>query len=332
MVRSLLTTRFVLPALLAAGVLCAAGSAGAQVDRQALEMLRRCVAAEGAVNFSGIRTVVVFENGVKVEGYEQQVYEKAPGKQRVAVIMSAGEPGRLFVSNGLVQWHYLPDRQRAVRRELPPPSETRARRLAELDELAERTRIQYLGTQTIAGRTTHVIVVSTTGGSPMKKNWVDGITYVVLKTQRFDSEGRVKLSMYYTAINYAPQYTDGMFDFVPPAGATVREASDLPERIPLAEAEGRAGFKAVLPGYLPPGYTFQSDSVAVIPMHGRKVLWLEFSSGADSFSMFQRLRGVQIQSRQQGRCMEWSAGPYSFTLISSVSCDEMCKIRDSVRP
>ena len=219
-----------------------------------------------------------------------------------------------------------------VRRELSSLEDIRKRRLADLERLTRHLTVRYLGVETIAGRPAHLVCVYTTSGAPVKKQWVDTEHYVTLKTQRFDTQGRVKLSMYYTAINYNPSYTPGMFDFTPPEGCTVREASDLPERIPLHEAEARAGFQAVLPTYLPEGYRFQSGSVAVIPMRGKKVLWLAFSNGADTFSIFQRQRGVQLQPRQQGRFMEWSAGPYAFTLVGQLSCHEMQKVRNSITP
>ncbi len=312
--------------------LAAAGLALAQVSPQALDVLRRNIVAEGAVNLSGIRSVVVFENGTKVQGYQQQVYEKAPGKLHMSVIAPEDLKGRLCVSNGLVQWQYLPGKCRATRHDLPPAAPARAQRLAGLEDLSQRMRIDYLGTETIAGRSAHVVCVLTRGGSPLKKSWIDAEHYVALKMQRFDTEGRVKLSMYYTAINFQPQFTAGMFDFTPPAGCSVRAASDLPERVPLAEAEGRAGFAAVLPGYRPAGYSFQDQNVAVIPLKGKKALWLIFSNGADTFSLFQRSRGVQLPPREYGRSMDWSAGAYSFAIVGQLSCNEMRKVRDSIRP
>ncbi len=304
----------------------------AQANPQALDILKRSIMAEGSVNFSGVRSVVVFEGGVKRQGYQQRIYEKAPGKLRMTVIEPEDQRGRLCVSDGHIHWEYLPARQRVTRRELPPPEQARAKRLADLERLTRLMRIEYLGTETIAGRTTHVVTIGARSGSPLKKIWSDAEHYVPLKMQRFDPEGRVKLSMYYTSINFQPQYTAGMCDFEPPADCVGRAGGHLPERIPLSEAETRAGFKAALPGYLPSGYSFQNNRVAVIPLKGRKVLWMTFSNGADTFSIFQRQRGVALQPRQSGRSMDWAAGKYSFPLVGQLSCEEMGKVRESVKP
>ncbi len=304
----------------------------AQSNPQALDILKRSILAEGTLNFSGVRSVVVFEASVKTQGYQQQVCEKAPGKLRMTVIEPEAQRGRLCVSNGRVFWEYTPSKCRGTRRELPPAEQARARRLADLERLSERMQVQYLGTEAIAGRTSHVVTVRAGTGLPLKKIWADAEHYLPLKMQRFDPQGRVKLSMYYTSINFQPQYTAGMFDFEPPAGCVVQTSGDLPERIALSEAETRAGFKAALPGYLPPGYSFEKKRVAVISLKGRKVLWLTFSNGADTFSIFQRPHGVALQPRQSGRSMDWTAGNHSFTLVGQLSCEEMCKVRESVKP
>lgn len=312
--------------------LVAASVALAEVDQVALDILRQTIVAEGTVNFSGMRTMVMFENGVKLRGFEQTVYEKAPGKLRMMVVAPPEERGRLCVSDGLVHWEYDPMRQQAVRRELPPPEERRQRRLADLEKVTRGMNIHYLGTDTVAGRRAHMICVCTGAGTPVKKTWVDTETFVVLRTQNFDSQGQIKLSWYYTAINYQPVYTPGMFEFTPPEGCTVREVSDAPQRMPLAEAERRAGYRAVLPGYLPPGYKFQADAVGVIPMRGRMVLWLNFSNGADTFSIFQRPRVVNFRPRQMGRMLDWCAGEFAFTLVGGLSKAEMIRVRASVQP
>ncbi|GAG11507.1 unnamed protein product, partial [marine sediment metagenome] len=178
--------------------------AHAQVSDKALNVLRQSILAQGTVSFSGLKTVVIFQGGEKVRGYQEQVYEKAPGKRRWAVIAPEDQRGSLCIRNGQVQWEYSPKHARVVRRELPTPADLRAERLTGLDRLRTRTRIQYLGTETIANRPTHVILVSTRQGVPVKKTWIDTEHYVPLKTQQFDCKGLIKSSAYYEAINYQP--------------------------------------------------------------------------------------------------------------------------------
>jgi len=304
--------------------------AEAQVNEQAFNILRKSITALGTVNFSGLRTLVFFENGVKVRGFQEQIYQKSPGKQRVAVVAPEGEKGRLCITNGQVQWQYFPKDSKAVRRELSTAAESRARRLAGLDRLRERMKIEYLGTETIAGRSAHVILVSAPLDVPIKKTWIDSQHYIPLKAQLFDSRGNVKSSAFYTAINFRPQYTAGIFDFEPPPGCNVRTASQLPRRMSQRAAEKAAGFRAALPGYLPPGYSLLKNQVAVLRQGGQVILWLPFSNGADTFSIFQRVLGSPGPPRTKGRSLTWNLRNHCFVLVGSISLDEMKRVRDSV--
>ena len=283
-------------ASLALGTLVAlATCAHAQVSDKALDVLRQSILAQGTVSFSGLKTVVIFQVGEKVRGYQEQVYEKAPGKRRWAVIAPEDQRGRLCIRSGQVQWEYSPKHARVVRRELPTAEDLCAQRLTDLDRLRTRMRIQHLGTETIANRPAHIILVSTRQGVPVKKTWIDTEHYVPLKTQQFDCKGFIKSSAYYEAINYQPQYADGMFDFTPPAGCTVQNAPPPPRRM-----------KQV-------------------------ILWLPFSNGVDTFSIFQRPLGAPPPAGRAGRSLSWHVGDFSFTLVGGLPQDEMKQVRDSVK-
>jgi len=328
--RETLMSRRVLFAIVGLALMALSVHAEAQVNEEAFTVLRKKIMANGMVSFSGLRTVVLFENGVKVRGFQEQIYQKSPGKQRIAVVAPEGERGRLCVTNGQVQWQYFPKDSKAVRRELSTAAESRASRLAGLDRLRERMKIEYLGTETIAGRSAHVILVSAPLDIPIKKTWVDSQHYIPLKTQLFDSSGNVKSSAFYTAINFRPQYTAGMFDFELPPGCSVRTASQLPKRMSQRAAEKAAGFRAALPRYLPPGYSLLKDQVAVLEQGGKVILWVPFSNGADTFSIFQRLLGSPAPPPTKGRSLTWNLGNHSFVLVGSISVDQMKRVRDSL--
>lgn len=323
------TTRRAWPAV---GALVAlAACAHAQVSDKALNVLRESILAQGTVNFSGLKTVVIFRDGEKVRGYQEQVYEKAPGKRRWAVIAPDDQKGRLCIRNGQVQWEYSPKHAKVVRRELPTAADLCAERLTGLDRLRTRTRIQYLGTESIAGRSAHVILVSTKQGVPVKKTWIDTEHYVPLKTHQFDCNGLMKSSAYYEAINYQPQYADGMFDFTPPADCKVQNAPAPSKRMALLDAEKVVGFRALIPGYLPPGYRLQTNQVAVTRQGGRVILLLPFSNGVDTFTIFQWPHGAPVLPSRGGRSLNWNLGHFSFILVGALPQGEMKQVRDSVQ-
>lgn len=329
--RSGLMTRFgrmaVAQAMLMAAVMGAAGA-----DSQPLEILRRSILARASVDFSGIRTVVVFAEGRKLHGVEQKIDCDAPANLRIVVLAPESQRGKLCLTTGRDHWEYTPATGRVVHAQLPPPDQVITTRLRELESLAARMRMQYVGVESMAGRTSHVVKVYTTRGVPVKKAWVDAQHYVELKTQRFDSHGRVKSSAYYTRIDFNPTFAPGLFEFEPPAGASVIEARRPSERLGLEEAEQRAGFAAVLPGYLPPGYEFESDRTTVIEVNGKPTIWLPFSNGADTFSLFERRAVGDCVAVEHGPSITWQEGGYCFTLMGTLSAGEALKVRASVRP
>lgn len=297
-----------------------------------LEILRQSILSRTRVDFSGVRTVVVFEDGQKIHGVEQKIDCDAPSNLRIVVIAPEDQRGKLCLTAGTEHWEYNPRSGRAVHAELPSPEQVVQTRLSELSELARRMKMQYVGADSIAGRPTHVVKVYTVRGVPVKKLWVDRQHYVELKTQRFNSHGQVKSSAYYTRIDYSPSFATGLFAFQPPNGATIVQAGCASEPMSLQEAEEKAGFDAVLPGYLPPGYTFLDDHAGVIAVDGKPTLWLTFSNGADTFSLFQRPAAGSMSPQWRDRSVTWQQNNYRFTLMGSLASDQLMKVKSSIRP
>lgn len=297
-----------------------------------LEILRQSILARSSVDFSGIRTVVIFEDGEKVHGVQQKIDCQAPDSLRIVVIEPRSEQGKLCLTTGREQWDYNPASGRAVHTKLPPPEQVVQTRLAELEQLVDRMNMQYVGVDSIAGRPAHVVKVYTIRGLPVKKSWVDRQYYVELKTQRFDSHGRVKSSAYYTRIDYSPSFAPDLFEFQPPADATVIEAGRSTRRMPLEQAEKQAGFEAVLPTHLPSGYHFHRDRTGLIEVNGQPTIWLSFSNGADTFSLFQRRASGEMEPIRHDRSVTWHDGNYRFTLMGSLASDEAARVKASIQP
>lgn len=314
-------------ALIAAAVVVVHGAP------QPLEILRQSILSRTTVDFSGIRTVVVFQDGRKVHGVEQKIDCDAPKHLRIVVLAPETQRGTLCLTSGQHRWEYNPGTGRVIHAQLPSPTEVVQMRLEELERLAGRMKMQYVGSETIAGRRAHVIKVYTLKGLPVKKTWVDAQQHVELKTQRFDSHGQVKSSAYYTRIDFDPSFPPGLFEFSPPADAQVVEADPTAERMPLERAEQKAGFEALIPRYLPPGYRFHSDRTAVIEVEGKPTIWLSFSNGVETFSIFQRRStGESREQICRTRSISWQEGNYCLTLMGTLAADEMQKVKDSIKP
>ncbi len=304
----------------------------ADASPRPLELVRQSILARADVDFSGIRTVVAFADGEKVRGVQQKIDCDAPENLRIVILAPEAEHGRLCLTSGRNHWEYNPHTRRAVHLTLPRPETVIESRLQELEGLCERMRLQYAGTDQIAGRRSHVIKVLTPDGLPVKKIWLDDTEHIELKTQRFDTHGNVKSSAYFTRIDLDPMFTEGLFEFSPPDDAVVIETEKPASRVALKQAEQQAGFDAVLPGYLPPGYRFMRKQTAVIDVSGRPTIWLTFSNGADTFSLFERRADGDCPSAKGQSCITWEQGGYHFTLMGMLAADEVEKVRESIRP
>jgi len=313
-------------ALIAAAVTVAHGAP------EPLQILRQSILSRTNVDFSGVRTVVVFENGRKMQGVEQKIDCDAPDNLRIVVLSPQDQRGRLCLTAGPERWEYDPSTARAVHSVLPSPAQVVQTRLEELNRLADQMKMQYVGSESIAGRPAHVVKVYTAKGLPVKKTWVDTEYYVELKTQRFDSHSKVKSSAYFTRIDYSPSFPAGHFDFQPPESATVVQAERDVEHVALEQAEKQAGFDAVLPTYLPPGYRFQRDRTGVIEINGQTTIWLSFSNGADTFSLFERKASGSSDPAAHDHWITWQDGGYLFTLMGMLAGDELQRVKASINP
>ncbi|MBD3291664.1 MAG: outer membrane lipoprotein-sorting protein [Armatimonadia bacterium] len=329
--RSRLMIRFVKLAAMQV-VLVAAVAVTVHADPQPLEILRQSILSRTTVDFSGIRTVVVFRDGEKVHGVQQRIDCDAPDRLRILVMGPENQAGKLCLTSGKQHWEYNPATDRVIHAELPSTEQLVQTRLAELARIADDMKMHYVGEEAIAGRQAHVVKVYSQGGVPVKKTWVDTQQYVELKTQRFDSHGQIKSSAYYTRIDFSPTFTDDIFDFEAPQGAKIVEAQRPSERMSLQQAEKKAGFSAVLPNYLPPGYRFCSDRTAVIEVKGKATIWLSFSNGADSFSLFERPAEGTLEPVEHERSITWQHGNYRFTLMGALAHDELLRVKNSIRP
>jgi outer membrane lipoprotein-sorting protein len=312
--------------------LIAAAVIGVHAAPEPLQILRQSIMAPTKVDFSGVRTVVIFKDGQKVHGVQQKIDCDAPDDMRIVVIAPESQRGKLCLTSGRDHWEYNPSAGRAVYTKLSAPEKVCQTRLSELEHLADRMKMQYAGSDSIAGRPAHVVKVYTTTGLPVKKTWVDTQHHLELKTQRFDSHGQVKSSAYYTSIDYSPSFQPGLFSFEPPEGVTVVRTERDAQRMPLEQVEQKAGFEAVLPTYLPPGYHFSRDRTGLIEVNGQPTIWLSFTNGADTFSLFERRASGEMGQVKHDRAVTWQDGTYQFTLMGTLASDELQQVKSSIKP
>jgi outer membrane lipoprotein-sorting protein len=298
-------------------------------DDQGRKILSRTLYAAFGVDYSGTRQIDIYRDGAKVQTYQQTVYHGRGNKQRIVLDGSS----QMIVSDGHTMWEYYPvaTPPRVVVRHLPSAQEALNHRLEGLQRTAASLGLAYEGDATVAGRHTNVVMVTSSDGTLVKRVWVDAQRGIEMGTERYDRSGRIKFSSYLISVSFSPHFPDGAFSFTPPEGVTVVEAPTRRQRMTLAQAEQETGFAGIVPSYLPAGYTFDDRGVSVTEQQGMKVLWLAFSNGIDTFSLFESGIPPQLPGQIPHRVTVWTQDTYLFMLVGRLPAGEVKRIKASMR-
>ena len=305
----------------------------ASANSQATRVMQAAIMSKGNVNYSGERIVEVYSGGQRLRVVRQRIHCKQGDKQRIETVEPPSEAGSLFVSNGLRIWEYTPQKREVVVRQMQTADSLRRHRQRAADLVASQLSLQYGGRKTIASRSVHEIIIRDSAGRLLRKCWIDVHTNVELKMEKYGERGALSTRQQMTTINYTPRFINGMFDFVPPRGVAVKPAPPPATRTTLAQAQRPAGFKAIVPGYLPPSYVFEQDKVAVTVYQGKPALWLTFTNGLDTFSLFQSpCTHSSAQAPLRHDCAtHWCGGGICFTLVGELPSSDIDSLVRSTR-
>jgi outer membrane lipoprotein-sorting protein len=296
-----------------------------------IAVLERMQERERAVDFEGERTVIVFRGGHRWVT-RQQVKQK-DGTTKIEVISPPGRSRQEFrYGPGDVQ-NYMPWRNQMRTQGLPAPS-GRQRVIA----LPDRFDVQLSGSpEMIAGRRADVVTLTPKGSDkPVRRVWVDQQRYVCLKSEFYDGAGNVVRSESFDRITFDPDIAPQEMAVQAPPGVQNIVRPELPQQaVPLREAQARAGFPIAVPEAegLPEGYKWSGEAF-IIAYHGEPVVWLRFSNGLDTISLFERrLRPGPPPMMGPGRgrfpFLVWQQDPVQFVLIGPLALQraDLDKIR-----
>lgn len=295
----------------------------------ALTLLARAAAAENAVALQGERTIELYERGRRRDAVRQRIARARGGRERIETTSSGNRQGRLAVCDGKTVWEYYPRERRCIKRALPANTEQIQQR--SLKRVAAQLKARVVGTTQVLSRPAHQVLVTNPAGQKVREAWVDAATYVELETDTYLPGGELGSRTYFTTINFRPQLTASLFSFQVPAGAQLEEAPAPKLNLSVAEAERQAGFKTILPEYLPSGYALYENEAGVVECSPQgDTVWLQFGNGLDSFSLFQS----RCQNQQCGSIRgvhRWQVGGLTLTLVGQMERSEAERIKTSVR-
>lgn len=300
---------------------------------EVMTILAKSSLAETTLSFSALRTLDLYRGGHFATQVKQSIARAPGGRERIETLSRGAYQGRLAISDGKVQWEYYPREKRCVRRPLPSLNQLGNSRARSLKRIAANLRPRVLGTEGLLGRSVYRVEILTPGGQRVRESWVDTANYLELRADCYQPDGVLSSRTYYTQIDFSHKNSNGGFSFKPPTGTKVQEVPPPAAKMPLAQAEEKAGFHAYLPTYLPSGYVLCDEETALLrnPERGL-VLWVVFGNGLDSFSLFQtRCDGHSTEAACHGaQC--WRVNDMMLTLVGQLGAKETGRVRASVAP
>lgn len=287
-----------------------------------------------------------------------EVWEKKPNKLKVQVIESSESDavGVVFVTDGSNSWSYDPAKNRVVVGEIEEDEPKDFREAIqsmekELQELMDTNDVEMVGEDKVLDIATYKLELT-----PREEDskidkitvWVDKDRWIVLQAQAVaggvgDTQMRVR------SMEFNQGLSDDTFRFEVPDGVKVIDRKDVePKHISLDEAKEQAGFKLLVPSYLPEGVAL-SDVIAV-----DKSFIIRYNHSADSpLTITQGLAGDKTPSLNKRMAVEvtvrgqkgnmigdedgantfltWEENGVVITVAGHVGKDEALKIAESLQ-
>lgn len=331
---SITSTAIAVSAILAASI--SAGHAAPQADGK--QVLRGMMEAEKTVSFVAHQVTIVYMESNLTS--EQDVYRSGVKGMRLEYTSPGSLAGELMVDDGQKLTHYIPSRNVAkIRPSMLAMIQTLTVQTAEALHRGSMV-VELQGRDRVAGRDAMVVILkpTDTGNGPIRKFWVDAGKHVRLKAEDTAPNGTVTSVSYYTRIDFRNSIPDDKFHFEPPAGTRIHH-DRMAEMMPLQKARDAAGFKVLVPSYLPQG--FKEVGAAVRPFRGAKMVTIRYSDGVSSFSLFQspgntlapkfRRRLESGPLRPGAGICSWRIGDLNLTIVGQIPQAQLERIAASVR-
>ncbi|MFA5139304.1 MAG: sigma-E factor regulatory protein RseB domain-containing protein [Elusimicrobiota bacterium] len=311
----------------------------------ALDVLRMTLDASEAAYEGEIRVAT------RKGSQELLVRFSPPARYRRQLLDELGTPALTLVSDGRTEWVY--DRRRsAVWKGEPTDPDFKPMDPDEEYGLLTGNYAFALGPEDeVADRDCAVLEVRAKRGSALvQKLWVDRDYGVVLRRQSFGPDGSLSNEMRFVRVSLPAEDAGWDFSFRPPPGVKVEESRIRPDPMELWEAAAVSDLEPRTPGWLPPGFVF--ESVDLVPYREATLLHFRYTDGVDALSLFQCPSGLEVSFLGAGgadarsvrlahssarlalqadrKLLEWASGD-RFVLIGSLGLDALRRVADSVK-
>jgi len=164
-------------------------------------------------------------------------------------------------------------------------------------------------------------------GNRRRKVWIDKKTYLPLKEEDYNSEGKLISAFHYTKIHFDKRFSKEKFyrDFPQKPRKKISSQECF---LNLKDLSRKIRFPVSFPHYLPPGYQFQE---AVLFPKIRAVK-LTYTNGIGVIWLRQMPSNIKLKGYSEGaHRLVWKKGGRTFLLMADISRKELIKIAQSVK-
>lgn len=255
-----------------------------QSDPATVALIRKMLQAQNRLALEGTMVTQTaqgtFVQHAILDGARAQRYEcQSPPANR----------GEVIVDNGRSRFHSTAAGTVDVQ-----PSQMSARRVRVPQVMQEIRQhdllVQRVGDGIVAGHDCVIVRVSPPYGADWYQYWIDPTNGAELRIEQYNAAGNRLSATYFTEVDYNPHLVPSMF--APLQANAAPHASPTPSQ-PTLPTPAQAGFTVLQPGFLPPGFRFQSATVST--RNGKNLVKLAYGNGLDALTLVET-----ADPRQQG--------------------------------
>jgi len=306
------------------------------------EILSFSQEARFQVNIEGIKETKV-HLGEKIHTIRAKLIYQEPDFSYMSYLAPPYLKGRKILDNGKLRIDYGLDMNKF---NISPSLNSfwaKKRKRQNLSLIFANYNISQLPDEYVADREVYLISLNPKHpGNPELKIWIDKETFLALRQERYNSEGKLTFSSVFTEIHFGKRFSKEELNGIP---QSVKERKFLSRDVidSLQKLREETKFSLSFPKYLPAGYNFQE---AILLNNGRRVA-LTYTNGLETIVFFQgptlniKIKGFReipfketlgrLQSSIGAKTLLWTRKGKTFVLIADISEGELTKIAESIK-
>ena len=314
-------------------------------DLSLQEMFKKFYLNEQKANYIGFTNTISYM-GSKKNIIKTKVYFLYPDKNRFEYLNPQLQ-GMLIIDDGEKICRYNPVNKCFVLTYVNPLNN---RNDGTFKKLLQNYKIEPSGEDIIAKRKTFILkIVPEYNGNLSQKIWLDKEYFTPLKTELYNSSGKLISCTEFTEINYNVSVENSMFDISNEKIQIINSNNET--RIAKNKLENIVGFKLVRPSYVPGGYQLEGLYLSYC-RNGFPQAHLRYFDGLNNISLFEKgfqgnqlkcpnrkkmgkggkhLQNFQIKKGQFENIVSLTSNDIMFVFIGAIDENELKKMAESIK-